>query len=232
MNIQKVAGTRLYWEKLNWSLPDDKKIPSGMILQNDFYQFVSQEANILDVGCGFGKSLLQLRRDGYKNLVGVEINPSALSLGKTLSDGIKPPDSFLARAERLPFCDQSFDCIINQAFWTTIVSKEDRENIVREFHRVLKPDGLIYAEEYGQTPRIEENRRRYQDGIKKDYPIGTWEVTNNQGEYLYLAHHYSKDEIVELFLDNGFSEMVFYRELLCRTRSGKENDGHLIVVKS
>jgi len=227
-----VEQTRAYWREIDWEKPDDKKIPSGMLLQSDFYEYTPHmDSAILDMGCGHGKTLRQLEHNGYRKLYGVDVNASAIQLAKQLAnESLVVPQFIQAKAEELPFSDGSMDCVINQAFWTTLVTDIDRKSVIKEINRVLKPGGILYMEEYGQTPRVDENYQRYQEGLKKGYAMGTWEVKDTQGKVLYLAHHYTKNELFDLLSQHGF-EVVSYRNLLCKTRSGKDNDGHLIIAK-
>lgn len=50
-----------------------------------------KEAYILDFGCGFGQNLLALKKDGYNNIVGVDIEKSVIEFCK--SKGLDVKDS-------------------------------------------------------------------------------------------------------------------------------------------
>lgn len=52
-------------------------------------------------------------------------------------------DQYIADAHRLPFADGSFDAVCAQAVIEHVL---DPSQVVAEFHRVLKPGGIVYAE--------------------------------------------------------------------------------------
>lgn len=66
------------------------------------------------------------------------------SLRKTGVDiYVSPTVDYVADAHFLPFADKSFDGVWIQAVLEHVVSPEQ---VAREIHRVLKPDGIVYAE--------------------------------------------------------------------------------------
>ncbi len=54
-----------------------------------------------------------------------------------------PRTKIIFDAHSIPYKDQSFDCIIAQAVLEHVI---DPMKCVREIHRVLKPNGIVYAE--------------------------------------------------------------------------------------
>lgn len=60
-----------------------------------------------------------------------------------------PITQFIADAHRIPLSDGSVDAVVIQAVLEHVV---DPERVVREIHRVLGPDGLVYAE----TPFLQQ----------------------------------------------------------------------------
>jgi len=76
--------------------------------------------------------------DGLEVLVnrpGIDLVESDVSFG--------PRTKLICDAHDVPFVDGSFDCVISQAVLEHVV---DPYRCVAEIHRVLKDDGLIYAE--------------------------------------------------------------------------------------
>jgi len=47
-----------------------------------FSQFVKKEDKILDVGCGYGRTLNELYSKGYKNLCGIDFSNKMIERGK------------------------------------------------------------------------------------------------------------------------------------------------------
>jgi SAM-dependent methyltransferase len=94
---------------------------------------------VLDVGCGDGTLLQELRGAGM-DAVGVEIAPalvrSATARGLDVREG---------RAEALPLAAAAFDAVV----CCVVVPYTDQRMAVREWARVLRPGGLVNATYHG-----------------------------------------------------------------------------------
>ncbi len=105
---------------------------------------------VIDVGCGWGRSLKKLNeRFKPDRLVGLDIAPRMVEAaarevtGLRTSDG-SPAEIVQASSAALPLADASVDLLFcHQTFHHLI----DQEAAIAEFHRVLKPGGvLLFAE--------------------------------------------------------------------------------------
>lgn len=103
-----------------------------------------EDLRVLDVACGTGRFLHQLRRAAPRaRLYGVDLSPHYLARARELLDdgGASPPATFLAEnAESLPFRDASFD-VVSSVFLFHELPSDARRNVTREALRVLKPGG-------------------------------------------------------------------------------------------
>lgn len=92
-------------------------------------------ARVLDVGCGFGQSLIAAYPDRIS--FGVDIDLDALKLGKTLSERTCLVN---AAAEVLPFKSNHFDLVFARVSlpYTNIPAS------LREIRRVLKANGRVW----------------------------------------------------------------------------------------
>jgi ubiquinone/menaquinone biosynthesis C-methylase UbiE len=101
---------------------------------------------IVDVGCGWGRSFKLLHdRFGPTRLIGVDIDPEMLSAsGKEVSQYDFPVEFRLESSSRLSLPNESVDMVFSQQTFHHLV---DQVGAIREFHRVLKPGGvLLFAE--------------------------------------------------------------------------------------
>lgn len=101
---------------------------------------------VLDVGCGQGKSFSLLsRRFNPRRLIGLDADPRILEVARARSAVDKlSADLLLGSGSAIPLPDNSVDLLFcHQTFHHLI----DHEAAIGEFHRVLKPGGvLLFAE--------------------------------------------------------------------------------------
>jgi SAM-dependent methyltransferase len=91
----------------------------------------NKHSNILDAGCGDGRYSRYLVENGYQNV-------HAVDLFEELS--IEGVQYQTASVDELPFKNDSFDLIFSNS---VIFYVEPPVNALREFHRVLKPGGVV-----------------------------------------------------------------------------------------
>jgi pseudaminic acid biosynthesis-associated methylase len=77
-------------------------------LNQTFLSGLDRNARILEVGCNVGMQLRVLQEMGFKNLVGIELQPYAVELAKSTSSGISV---LQGSAMELPFRDNWFDLV-------------------------------------------------------------------------------------------------------------------------
>ena len=76
-----------------------------------------QPVSILEVGCGYGKQIANIRAESGPALqiTGIDYSPTQLALAKRHLAGMENIRLFRASGERLPFADDSFDMVITSA---------------------------------------------------------------------------------------------------------------------
>jgi ubiquinone/menaquinone biosynthesis C-methylase UbiE len=105
---------------------------------------------ILDVGCGTGRTLLQLARAlPEQRYVGVDLSPFYLERARRVLGQV--PDLSLAceNAEVLPFRDGWFDVVTTTYLFHELPAKA-RRRAMAEMRRVLRPGGLFVLEDSAQ----------------------------------------------------------------------------------
>lgn len=89
------------------------------------------KSKVLEVGSGSGVFLNYLK--GKKvDAVGVDVRPR----------GKKELPLVIARIEKLPFADESFDVIISNQLFDNAVYDQDQDIMMREIARILKSGGI------------------------------------------------------------------------------------------
>ncbi|MBE2894579.1 class I SAM-dependent methyltransferase [Spirabiliibacterium falconis] len=107
-------------------------------------QFNAQSA-VLEVACNMGTTAINLAQHYGCQITGVDLDENALAKARAniekcgLSNLIHVQR---ANATKLPFADNSFDVVINEAM-LTMLPLEAKQKAVREYFRVLKPGGRL-----------------------------------------------------------------------------------------
>ncbi|MCK5695871.1 MAG: class I SAM-dependent methyltransferase [Desulfobacula sp.] len=68
-----------YWDKAA-----SKKEFTTPFQMDVFKSYVSRESVILDVGCGYGRTLNALYQEGFKNILGIDFSQKMIERGKHL----------------------------------------------------------------------------------------------------------------------------------------------------
>ena len=92
---------------------------------------------LLEAGCGTGRWVQFLGKLGHE-AIGVDYAPSGLEVGRAYNPNL---NLIQANCKNLPFNDESFDYIVSLG--TIEHDVNGPEESLREFHRVLKPDGKL-----------------------------------------------------------------------------------------
>ncbi len=61
-----------------WNGVSEKKEFTTPFQAEEFSKYVERDDYILDVGCGYGRTLDELYHNGYRNLIGIDFNISLL----------------------------------------------------------------------------------------------------------------------------------------------------------
>ena len=103
---------------------------------------LKKDALILDLGCGPGYFLDEMKERGYTNLVGVTLSPNDIDLCKSKGHKVKEYDlSFLPQKEG--YYDESVDFIFLRH---ALEHSPYPIFSIMEYNRVLKQNGKIYIE--------------------------------------------------------------------------------------
>jgi tellurite methyltransferase len=149
--------------------------------QIDIYLFdqllkgrIAQGMRILDSGCGGGRNLVYLLREGY-NVCATDLDAAAVesvrALARRLAPGL-PDDHFRVEAtENMSFEDGCSDVVISNTVLHFARDDAHFEAMLRELWRVLKPGGLFFSR-LGSTIGM-ESRVRCIEGRRYWSPDGS-----------------------------------------------------------
>jgi demethylmenaquinone methyltransferase/2-methoxy-6-polyprenyl-1,4-benzoquinol methylase len=173
---------------------------------------VSKGDRILDIAGGSGDlSRLFAKKVGDSGeVILTDINASMLSVGRDrlIDDGISVP-ALLCDAEKLPFPDQHFDCVI-VAFGLRNMTHKDAA--LAEMQRVLKVGGRLLVLEFSQ---IWQPLAPIYDAYSfKLLPLMGKIFAKDADSYQYLAEsirmHPNQETLKQMMLDAGLAKVDYY----------------------
>ncbi|TCP18040.1 methyltransferase family protein [Nicoletella semolina] len=121
--------------------PGGKLATDWLIANANFHS----EKKVLEVACNMGTTAIQIAKQFGCQITGVDIDEEALKKAKVNINEQEVSDLVQVQrgnATRLPFEDNTFDIVINEAM-LTMLPIEAKEKAIREYFRVLKPNGLL-----------------------------------------------------------------------------------------
>ena len=108
---------------------------------------LSRNARVVDVGCGTGRGMCDLRHLGFQSVIGVDYTYAMLQQAarKLEVAGRRAPSLVRGDGFRLPFDDASFPIVVSFNF-LHMFRFDLQQELVAELLRVCEPGGTVIAE--------------------------------------------------------------------------------------
>ncbi|MGE7935404.1 class I SAM-dependent methyltransferase [Bacillus paramycoides] len=181
-----------------------------------FSKYVSKSASLLDYGCGYGRTLLELKEQQFANLYGVDFSEQMIKRAK-LNDMVI--DFKVVKSGKLPFPDNFF-AVLLFAVLTCVYKSQEQDSILNEIKRVLKPEGIIYINDF-LLNEDERNITRYEKYVDKYETYGVFELSDGA-----ILRHHSKERLEEW--TNSFEELE-YEKVEYVTMNGNRSNGLVYI---
>jgi len=106
---------------------------------------IDRSAAILDLGCGYGRLMGELKAEGYSNVTGIDISADMIARAKQ-----QHPEADLRvwDSKTLPFDANVFEAVLLVAVLNCIPTDAGQEHLISEISRVLAPNGLLFISDY------------------------------------------------------------------------------------
>ena len=123
--------------------------------QIDIYLFdqilrgnISPGMRVLDAGCGGGRNIQYLLREGYE-VFGVDVSAEAVGAVRKLASELTPAlpaENFqVAAVELMPFTDEFADVVVCHSVLHFARDEAQLERMVQGLWRVLRPGGMLFC---------------------------------------------------------------------------------------
>lgn len=192
-----------------------------------FHKYIDKNSNILDVGCGAGRTTINLFKDGYKDIIGLDIAENlidyAINYCQTNNLNV---DFILGDATNIPFPDNSMDAVIfSYNGMQCIPKKSARDKVLKEINRILKSGGIYIFTAHDRDDGTrelfwQEEKKRWENG-KEDsrYEMFGDLITKDQTGEDAFVHFSSITEMKEFIAQEDF-EIIEYisRDHICEER--------------
>lgn len=213
--MRKSLSQEKYWDEVS----EEKEFPTPFQIA-EFKRYVSKDMSILDVGCGYGRTLNLLYNNGFKNLTGIDYSQGMINRGLKLYPYL---DMVKTDGEKIPFPEDRFDSILLIGVLTSNIEDRTQINLISEILRVLKSNGILFISDF-LINSDERNLRRYKK-FEDNYGIyGVFELD----EGATLRHH-SEEHILNLTKD--FQKLVF-KKTVYDTMNGHKSNGFYFIGKN
>jgi SAM-dependent methyltransferase len=144
-------------------------------------QWVSDESTILDYGCGYGRVLGELHKEGYEHLIGLDFSPAMIEAARAQHPEIVFE---VVESSTIPLPDASVDGVLLFSVLTCIPTDEGQRALLREVNRVLNRGGLLYISDLW-LQADERNVTRYERDEQKYGIYGVFDLP----EGVTVRHH-------------------------------------------
>lgn len=173
------------WDNIAKEWSEFKDTPAQGIIK--FLQ--KQTGNILDLGSGSGRHLMQIK-NGKMYFVDFSKEMIKFARQKAKKQNIKA-EFFVSELAKLPFKDNFFDSAICISALHCVKGKKNREKTIKELFRVIKPEKEVKIAVWNK------DAKRFKNSPKEKYV--KW--GDKGARYYYL---YEEKEIHDLFEKAGF----------------------------
>ena len=210
-----------YWDSIS-----GKKSFSHPVPVRELKELLDPCDRILDYGCGYGRTVIEMKAAGFSKVIGVDISAKMVKGGRGSDPSL---DLLVFDGNRLPFADKTFSACLFLAVLNCIPEESSQKQAISEILRVLKPGGILYLSDY-PIQEDSRNQKRYLQCSDEFASFGVFRVDGGA----VFRHHampwiYSllsgfdllKESHAEVKTMNGNPARIF--QILARKKNPQEN---------
>ncbi len=174
----------------------------------NFAGLVPQNARVVEVGCGYGRVVRDLRDQGFMNVIGYDSSASMIKRGIRENPNLTLK---LNEGVEIPEPDGGVDAVVCCAVLTCIPDNKMRMRVIGEIERVLRPGGVVHLVEFAESgSRSYDAHGRFRSGLG-----------------IEMVHFTCERLLAEL----GSFQKIEFREITCKSISGSDENALLFQGK-
>ena len=163
--------------------PGGRKATEWLIASGDF----NKEKKVLEVACNMCTTAIGLAKQYGCQIEGVDLDENALEKARANIAANNLQDKIhvqRANAMKLPFEDNTFDIVINEAM-LTMLPRENKAKAIAEYFRVLKPGGVLLTHDVALRTDDEEQAAELRAGISRAIGVNVDPLTKDMWTGLF-----------------------------------------------
>lgn len=130
----ETLSSQQYWDTIGF-----KKEFEDLLYLEKLSPFLKADSKIIEYGCGYGRLLQILWKNGYCNLLGLDFSQKMIQRGKNTYPQLDL--RFLDESEKIPFENDTMDAVILSTVLCCMTDANQQNNLIEEIFRVLKKGG-------------------------------------------------------------------------------------------
>lgn len=148
---------------------------------------MTPKSQVLEVACNMATTAIEIAKRYGSEIYAIDMDKNALGQARenVAREGLTRHIHIMeANAGKLPFADNSFDVVINEAMLTMYADKA-KAKLVNEYFRVLKPGGRLLTHDIMFTREaLNEHQHNALQGVVKSHVSP---MTQDQWKQLFLT---------------------------------------------
>lgn len=177
---------------------------------------LNENTKLLEVACNNGLNLSILAKQNPEaKFYGIDLDAKLIEEAneKFKKEGIKNVEVKKANAIKLPYEDETFDYIINEAM-LTMLPDVTKEKALKEYMRVLKKGGLVLTHDVAIITHENEVKKKLSEGINinvSPMTIANWKKLFEKCGYEFSSEKHGKLTLMTpkgMLKDEGFFNML------------------------
>jgi len=152
---------------------------------------INKNSKVLEVACNRAKTMIKIHKEFGCEVTGIDLDDKFLEIANEAIKNKKLEsklNSIKGNAMELPFEDNTFDVVINEAMLTMQTDK-GKAKCMDEYYRVLKPGGVLLTHDVMLKQRDENVREELSRAIN----VNVGPLT--EGSWIQLARSHAFDRV-------------------------------------